>query len=153
LHLIAYCCANAKGENDVGFNDMKRNILIVVCVLIAAYAFLALPNLLEFFAAVRLDSGMTYQEFARPFKVIDASWTEKQVVATFGEPDKTEVGNGVRRLTYEWHDFEFTWYLAAPIYQGGGVNVHFRDGTMVGTGWSDNVPDEEQSQPSAEPYK
>jgi len=128
---------------SVGFDNMKKNILTACCVLTVLYAFLALPNLRSFVAAARTDSGMTYEMFARPFKAIDSSWTEKQVITTFGEPDRIDVEGDVRTLLYKWHDFEFTWYLGTPAYAGGGVNVCFRNGKMFGTGWSDSLDDKE----------
>ena len=124
---------------------MKRWWTIPLAI-IGIYLVLVLPRVPGFLESRRIDSGMSYPEFAKPFKIIDSDWTEKQVLDTFGEPDKIEVKGDIRRLTYKWVNIDVTWILETPGTQWGGVSIHFRDGKMIGTGWSDS-PDEARSQP------
>lgn len=108
-------------------------------VLIGLYLVLVFPRVPKFLEFLRLDSGMSYSEFARPFKVVDSDWTEERVLDTFGKPDKIEIEGDIRRLTYQWVNIDVTWLLETPRTQGGGVSIHFRNGKMISTGWSDST--------------
>jgi len=128
---------------------MMKLYCIIPLVLIGTYLVLVLPSVPKFLESRRLDSGMSYSEFARPFKVIDSDWTEERVLDAFGKPDKIEEEGDIRRLSYRWANIDFTWLLETPSTQGGGVSIHFRNGKMFATGWSDST-DEEIQQPDAE---
>ncbi len=117
-------------------------------VLIAIYLLMVLPRLPQFIESRRVDSGMSYSEFAKPFKQVDSDWTEQRVLDTFGKPDKIETEGDIRRLIYQWVNIDVTWLLETPGTQRGEVSIHFRDGKMFATGWSDSTNEElSQRQP------
>ena len=119
---------------------MKRTWAICLVVLVAVYAMMAVPNIPAALRAKRIASGMTYREFALPFKKIDSNWTEEQVVATFGRPSLVLTNKaGARGLEYRWNSVRIDLLLQPYSSQSGGVNIWFKDGKMFATGWSDKV--------------